>query len=240
LHILIADDDPLVRSAVRAMLVEQPDMRVDCEATNGVQAVELAIAQRPDIVLLDESIVGLDAVQVIERIRAAAPDVQVVIFSSVEDDDRGVAGLRSGATGFLLKEMSGDALLRALRGLARGEAALSRALMLRVVEQLHHDTVADVDPRPVWSRLTTGEWQVLHLLTTGSSVDEVADAISLPAAAVRERIEQILVKLEVPTLDEAVAAAERLLAGEPWPSAGAPLDEVTRRRLDRQSQQSRG
>jgi DNA-binding NarL/FixJ family response regulator len=234
LRILIADDDPVVRSAIRALLADQPDLRVDGEAADGVQAVELAVARRPDVVLLDEGIVGLDAVAVIERIRADAPEVNVVVFAAVEDQDRGVEGLRSGATGFLLKEMSSEALLRALRGLAHGEAALSRALMLRVVEQLHRTSEPDEDSRPVWSRLTSGEWQVLHLLSRGSSVSETADALSLPDEQVRERIAQVLRKLEVATLAEALSATEQLLAGEPWPSTGAALDEVTRRRLDRQ------
>ena len=235
LRVLIADDDPLVRSAVRSLFTDQPDLRVDGEAVDGMQAVDMAIARRPDVVLLDEGIVGLDAVTVIERIRDAAPEVHVVVFAAIEDADRGVAGLRSGATGFLLKEMSSDALLRALRGLAHGEAALSRSLTLRVVEQLHRDTAPEAeDPRPVWSRLSAGEWQVLSLLDKGASVAEVADTISIPTERVRERIEQILIKLEVSTLDEALAAAGQLLAGEPWPSQGVPLDEVTRRRLDRQ------
>jgi DNA-binding NarL/FixJ family response regulator len=234
LRILIADDDPVVRSAIRALLADQPDLRVDGEAGDGVEAVELAVARHPDVVLLDEGIVGLDAVTVIERIRAAAPEVNIVVFAAVEDVDRGVEGLRSGATGFLLKEMSSDALLRALRGLARGEAPLSRALMLRVVEQLHLTTEPETDPRPVWSRLTIGDWQLLHQLRRGSSVAETAAVLGLPNDVVRERIDEVLLKLEVTTLAEAVSAAEQLLAGEPWPSAGAPLDEVTRRRLDRQ------
>jgi DNA-binding NarL/FixJ family response regulator len=234
LRILIADDDPVVRSAIRALLADQPDLRVDGEAGDGVEAVELAVARRPDVVLLDEGIVGLDAVTVIERIRASAPEVNVVVFAAVEDPDRGVEGLRSGATGFLLKEMSSDALLRALRGLARGEAPLSRELMLRVVEQLHRTTEPETDPRPVWSRLTIGDWQLLHQLRRGSSVSETAAMLGLSDDLVRERIDEVLLKLEVTTLAEAVSAAEQLLAGEPWPSAGAALDEVTHRRLDRQ------
>jgi DNA-binding NarL/FixJ family response regulator len=235
LRILIADDDPLVRSALRSLLADQPDLRVDGEAVDGQQAVELAVERRPHVVVLDEGIVGLDAVTVIERIRRAAPEVQVVVFSAVEDVDRGVAGLRSGAMGYLLKEMSGEALLRALRGVAHGEAALSRALTLRVVEQLHRETRDEPEPRRAWNRLTAGEWQVLQLLTAGATVADVSDAIGVPPSDVRERIAQVLVKLEVPTLEDAVAAASRMLAEEPWPSAGGSLDEVTRRRMDRQN-----
>lgn len=242
LRILIADDDPLVRSALRTLLADESDLRVDGEASDGQEAIERAIAQRPDVVLLDEGIVGLDAVTVIERIHDAAPEVNVVVFSSVEDPDRGVAGLRSGATGFLLKEMSSDALVRALRGIGHGEAALSRSLMLHVVEHLHRSSQAEPaeeeDPRPVWSRLSVGEWQVLHLLSRGYSVADAADAIGLPTERVRERIEQILRKLDVATLDEAISAADQLLAGEPWPSAGAALDEVTRRRIGRHQRSS--
>jgi len=234
LRILIADDDPVVRSAIRALLADQPDLRVDGEADDGAEAVELALARRPHVVLLDEGIVGLDAVTVIERIRAAAPEVNVVVFAAGEDPDRGVEGLRSGATGFLLKEMSSDALLRALRGLARGEAPLSRALMLRVVEQLHRTSEPEEDPRPVWSRLTIDDWQLLHLLTRGFSLSETAATLGLGDDVVRERIDQVLRKLEVATLPEALSAVEQLLAGEPWPNSGDALDEVTRRRLGRQ------
>jgi hypothetical protein len=86
----------------------------------------------------------------------------------------------------------------------------------------------------VWSRLTIDDWQLLHLLTRGFSLSETAATLSLGDDVVRERIDQVLRKLEVATLPEALSAVEQLLAGEPWPSTGDALDEVTRRRLDRQ------
>jgi DNA-binding NarL/FixJ family response regulator len=232
LRILIADDDPLVRGALRAVLADQVGLRIDGEAADGVEAIELAIARRPDIVLLDEGICGLDAMTVIQRIRDAVRDVQVVVFSAAEDDDRGVAGLRSGASGFLLKEMSSDALVRALRGLAHGEAPLSRSLTLRLVEQLHRDTADVEDPRPLWSTLTTSEWEVLDLMNDGGSIDEVTRVLSLTPGQVNDDLDRILIKLGVKTAEEALSAARKLRAGEPWPSQGSPLDEVTRRRLD--------
>jgi DNA-binding NarL/FixJ family response regulator len=234
LRILIADDDPLVRSALRTVLTDQAGLSVDGEAADGVEAVDLAIRRRPDIVLLDEGICGLDAMAVIQRIREAVNDVQVVVFSAAEDEDRGVAGLRSGASGFLLKEMSSEALVRALRGLAHGEAPLSRSLTLRLVEQLHRDNAAAPveDPRPVWSALTASEWEVLELMTDGATAEQVGEAIAATPEQVREHLDRTLVKLGVGTPEEAFSAARTLRAGEPWPRAGSPLDEITRRRLD--------
>ncbi len=232
LRILIADDDPVVRSALRSLIASQPDLCVDEEAVDGPETVELAVRRRPDIVLLDEGIGGLDAMHVITRIRDRAAGVQVVVFSAAEDIERGVEGLRSGATGFLLKEMSSEALVRALRGLAHGEAALSRSLTLRLVEQLHHDT-EDSEERPIWTRLTIADWQILDLLGRGDPMAEVADTLGVPMDQLHVRVEQILRKLEVATLADALTAATRLRAGEAWPSEGATLDEVTRRRLER-------
>jgi DNA-binding NarL/FixJ family response regulator len=233
LRILIADDDPLVRSALRAVLADQVGLAIDGEAADGVEAVDLAIRRRPDVVLLDEGICGLDAMTVIQRIRDAVQDVQVVVFSAAEDDDRGVAGLRSGASGFLLKEMSSEALVRALRGLAHGEAPLSRSLTLRLVEQLHRvNANADTeDPRPVWSTLTTIEWELLDLLSERASTEQVSETLSIAPEQLQQQLDRVLVKLGVETYDEAVAAVRQLRAGEPWPTEGSALDEVTLRRL---------
>jgi DNA-binding NarL/FixJ family response regulator len=228
LRILIADDDPLVRSALCKLMGDQPDLRVDGEAADGVEAVKTAVARHPDIVLLDEGIVGLDAMTVIERIREGAPDVQVVVFSAAEDDDVGVAGVRSGAAGYLVKDMSGDALVRALRGLARGEAPVSRSLMLRLVQQLH----SDPEPRPAWNSLTTDEWAVLDLLVDGTPEPDVGPALDMRPEEVGAHLAHVLLKLGVSTRAGAIAAA-RALRARTAVEDEAELDEVTLRRRGR-------
>lgn len=235
LSVLVVDDDPLVRSALRTVASEHADIVIVGEAIDGDDAVAQALHMRPDIVLLDVAIPGMDSTTVTRLIQAGAPEVRVVVFSSAEDAELAVAGLRSGAAGFLAKDVSSGALVRALRGLAKGEAAVSRSLTSKLLEHLRRSAGPSSGMRPVWSTLTSREWQVLDLLCDGASTDEVATALGLSVETVRSHLKHILAKLGAHTREEAVDAARRLRAGETLPPAGPPatppVDEVARRRI---------
>ncbi|MCW3006166.1 MAG: response regulator transcription factor [Solirubrobacterales bacterium] len=238
LRILVADDDPLVRSALRAVAAENWDIHIEAEAVDGYEAVALAISHRPDIVLLDVAIPRLDSKTVTRRIQTAVPDVRVMVFSSAEDVELGVAGLRSGAAGFLPKDVSSVALVRALRGLSRGEAVVSRLMTAEIVEQLRRAPATSTGLRPVWSTLTSREWQVVDLLCEGAATAEIADRLCLSVETVRTHLKHALNKLGAHTRDEAIAKAQRLRSGEPpepvdepADSLDEPVDEVARRRI---------
>jgi NarL family two-component system response regulator LiaR len=231
LRVLVADDDPLVRSAVREALSSPGDIRIDGEASNGEQAVAIALRRRPDVVLLDVGIPRVDAITVTRRIHQQAPDVHVVVFSSSPDDELGLLGLRAGAVGFLLKDVTSEALARALRGIARGEAAVSRTLTRQVLDYLHLGTETGSGMRPVWSTLTSREWQVLDLLCEGRATEEIADRLVLSVETIRTHVKHVLAKLGAHSRAEAIAVAKRLRAGDTRASEGLALDELARRRL---------
>ncbi|HWV85489.1 MAG TPA: response regulator transcription factor [Capillimicrobium sp.] len=231
MRVLVADDDPLVRSAVRDALSERAGIRIDGEAVNGEEAVALALRRRPDVVLLDVGIPRVDAVTVTRRIRSSAPGVEVVVFSSSPDDEVGLLGLRAGAAGFLLKDVSSDALARALRGIQRGEAAVSRRLTRQVLESLRRAPDAGAGMRPVWSPLTSREWQVLDLLCEGASTEAIAERLVLAVETVRTHIKHVLAKLGAHSREEAIAVARQLRSGGGSTQPCDSVDEVGQRRV---------
>jgi NarL family two-component system response regulator LiaR len=232
-RVLVADDDPLVRSALRDLAAETSDIDIIAEAVDGLEAVAMALTDRPDIVLLDVAIPLLDSKTVTRRIQERAPEVRVMVFSSAEDDELGVAGLRSGASGFLPKGVSPKALVRALRGMSRGEAVVSRSLTAAILEQLRKTPADSSGMRPVWSTLTPREWQVLDLLCENATTAEMATRLELSVETVRTHLKHALTKLNARTRDEAIAKARRLRSGEPPDATEPPLDEVTQRRFER-------
>jgi DNA-binding NarL/FixJ family response regulator len=211
LRIIIADDDPLARRVVRDAL-QEAGVIVIAEAANGREAVELSLYYKPDIVLMDLVMPEVDGIQATRRILAREPDVEVVILTSSDDDEVGIVGLRAGASGFLNKRAGVDALPRALRGAAAGEALVSRRLTMRLVDTIRRTRADGAGIRPVRSRLTPREWEVLDLLCDGQSTDEIADALVLSSETVRSHIKNLLRKLGVRSRQAAVEEARRLRA----------------------------
>jgi DNA-binding NarL/FixJ family response regulator len=234
-RVLIADDDPLVRRALRQALEEDGAFTVEAEAEAGATAVELAVALVPDLVLLDVDMPDLDGITATLRIRRLAPDVRVVMLCTADDEELGMLGLRAGASGFLTKDVTDAALRRALVGVARGEAAVSRALTLTLVDRLRRAPERATGLRPVSSALTAREWQVLDLMAAGASTDGIADELVLSVETVRSHVKHILAKLGAHTRAEAVRAAARMrspdLAAADRPRDAAELDELAFRRM---------
>jgi DNA-binding NarL/FixJ family response regulator len=214
LRLLIVDDDPLVRSALRATLDGSDGIKVAGEAVDADAAIAVAVECQPDVVLLDGEIPGLDIVTITRRLRDAVPDVHVVVFSNGEDEALGIRGLRAGAVGFLVKDLTSDALARSLHGVLRGEAAVSRSLALKIVDYLRDLPDAGSGMRPVWSPLTSREWEVLDLICAGRSTEEVAKELALSTETVRTHVKRVLSKLGARSRAEAVEIAGQLRAVE--------------------------
>jgi NarL family two-component system response regulator LiaR len=212
LRVIVADDDPLARRVVRDAL-EAAGIVVIAEAANGREAIELSLYYKPDIVLMDLVMPDYDGIQATRRILAQEPDLDVVILTSSDDDDVGLVGLRAGASGFLNKRAGLDALPRALRSAAAGEAVVSRRLTMRLVDSMRRTRADGAGIRPVRSRLTPREWEVLDLLCAGRSTDEIAGTLVLSSETVRSHIKNLLRKLGVRSRGEAIAEARRLRAG---------------------------
>jgi len=183
---------------------------VIAEAHDGRQAVELVLHYRPDLVLMDVVMPELDGIAATRRIVKNLPDQVVVMLTSGDDDEVGLASLRAGAAGFLTKDVDVDVLPRTLISALSGEAAISRRMSMRLVEHLRRAPEGGSGLRPVRSALTPREWEVLDLLSEGRSTDQIADALVLASDTVRSHVKHILRKLDAHSREEAVAAAERM------------------------------
>jgi NarL family two-component system response regulator LiaR len=179
LRIIIADPDPLARRVIRDSLRLDGGFIVSAEAKHGVEAVELAVHYRPELVLMEIGMPGLDGIDACREITAKAPDVRVVMFSVPQDREIEVRALRAGAAGFLSKNANIEALVRALRSVAGGEAAVTRALTNHLVELLRSTAENGTGMRPVKSPLTTREWEVLDLICAGDSTREISGKLFL-------------------------------------------------------------
>ena len=210
---IIADDDPFARKMIKEAL-QRAGMIVIAEAHNGRQAVDLARHYQPDVVLMDVVMPELDGIAATRRIVKDNPQQLVVILTTTDDDEVGLLGLRAGAAGFLAKDVDIDVIPKALRGVLSGEAAISRRMTMRLVEQLRRAPEGASGLRPVKSPLTAREWEVIDLVADGHTTDQIAGVLVLSSETVRSHVKNILRKLDARSRDEAVAIAQRM-RGEP-------------------------
>jgi DNA-binding NarL/FixJ family response regulator len=171
---------------------------------------------RPDVVLMDVVMPELDGIAALREIIDQAPDQLVIILTGSKDADLGLIGLRAGAAGHLTKDLEIDSLPRVIAGALAGEAAISRQMTMRLVEHLRQIPEHAVGVRPVKSRLTSREWEVLDLLAERLTNDEIAQRLVLSTETVRTHLKNVFKKLEVKSREEAVEAAGRMrIFGDP-------------------------
>lgn len=211
---IVADDDPFARRVIRDAL-QAAGIIVVAEAQNGREAVELTLFYRPDVVLLDIVMPDLDGIAATRQIVKELPEQVVVLLTSAADDEMGLLGLRSGASGFLSKDVDVNVLPRALMGALEGEAVLSRQLSMRLVEHLRNAPEGSAGMRPVKSPLTPREWEVIDLLYAGNTTDQIAAMLVLSTETVRSHVKHILRKLGANSRAEAVATAQRMRGAAP-------------------------
>jgi DNA-binding NarL/FixJ family response regulator len=202
---VIADDDALARHTIKQVL-RQAGIDVVAEATSGTEALELVRQHDPDLVVMDIVMPGLDGIAATRHIVRDRPERVVVLLASAESDELAIGGLRAGAAGYLRKDVDLEALPRAVLGALNGEAAISRALARRLIEQLRRLPEPGHGLRPVDGPLTTREWQVLDLVGEGKTTDEIASHFVVSPDTVRTHIKRIMRKLGVNTRQDAVAA----------------------------------
>ena len=209
-RLIIADPDPLARRVIRDALSAADGMVVVAEAKDGTELAELATHYKPELVLTEIAMPSMDGIEACRRILAKAPNVRVVMFTVNQDRDVELRALRAGASGVLSKDTSIESLVRAVRGVISGEAAISRRLTMDLIEIIRRTSESGSGLRPVKSVLTSREWEVLDLICASASTREIAETLFLSEDTVYSHSKSILRKLGVHSRGEAVIAAERL------------------------------
>jgi DNA-binding NarL/FixJ family response regulator len=197
IRVLLADDQPLVRAGLRVLLESEEDITVENEACDGLEAVTLARRTRPDVVLMDIRMPGLDGVEATRRIAAVAElaDVKVIMLTTYESSDVVFEAVRAGASGFLLKETEPVHIIEAVRVVARGDALLSPSITRRLI--------AEFASRPEYRResadqlewVTKREREVMALVAAGLTNDEIAAQLVVTPATAKTHVSRAMRKL---------------------------------------------
>lgn len=207
IRVLVVDDHQLVRTGFRVILEIEEDIEVIGEASDGAQAVDLAASARPDVVLMDVEMPGVDGLEATRRIVAADAAASVLILTTFDRDDYLFAALEAGASGFLLKNGTPEALIDAVRVVARGDALLAPEITRRVIATFTKPGAATRTNGARLSELTPREYEVLVLLAGGATNAEIAAALLLGEATVKTHVSRVLAKLGVRDRTQAVVFA---------------------------------
>jgi DNA-binding NarL/FixJ family response regulator len=210
IRVLLVDDEPLLRMAFSMVLEAQNDMEAVGEAGDGTAAVRLTRELRPDVVLMDVRMPGMDGIEATERIVAQCPEAKVLILTTFDLDEYAFAGLRAGASGFLLKNALPQELLAAIRCVAAGDAVVAPRITRLLLENFAHrlpvqSTGTRQEDR--LARITAREREVLTQVGRGLSNAEIAETLHLAEATVKTHLSRILVKLELRDRVQAVVFA---------------------------------
>ncbi|MFG1609620.1 response regulator [Actinoplanes sp. NPDC049265] len=219
IRVLIADDQALVRSGFRMILQTRDDLEVVGEASDGEQAVRLATRTRPDVVLMDVRMPGVDGVAATARLTAGPQPPRVIILTTYDLEEPLYAALRAGASGFLLKDVRPADLVEAIRVVARGEALLAPTATRRLLDRFVATDVTPPASSGLLDQLTDREREVLTLLARGASNAEIADRLVVTEATVKTHVSAILRKLAVRDRVQAVVLAYDLGLVRPRPSS---------------------
>jgi DNA-binding NarL/FixJ family response regulator len=205
LRVVLADDHPVFRHGLRALLDEAPDIDVVGEAASGEAGAELVESLRPDLVLMDIKMPGLNGIDATRRIHSGSPDVRVLILTMFEDDNSVFAAMRAGARGYILKDADKEDLLRAVRSVGRGEAIFSPAIATRVLD--YFASGPSTVSRDAFPMLTERERDLLRLLARGLSNAQIATELGLSVKTVSNYVSSVLSKLQVADRAQAIVRA---------------------------------
>jgi DNA-binding NarL/FixJ family response regulator len=209
ISVLVADDQQLVRAGFKLILQTQPDIDVVGEATDGAEAMGAAEKLRPDVVLMDIRMPGIDGIEATRRIVSAERDhlVRVLILTTFDLDEYVYRALRAGASGFLLKDAPPEQLVAAIRMVANGDALLSPGITRRLIEVFTTTQRALLEPPIAISQLSPREADVFRLLARGRSNLEIATELIVAETTVKTHVARILTKLDLRDRVQAVVLA---------------------------------
>ncbi len=202
IRVLVADDHFVVRQGLATLLVPRNGMQVVGEAANGREAVDLAQALQPDVILMDLIMPEMDGAEAIARIKTQNPAARVLVLTSFGEKEKVAAAIRAGALGYLLKDSSPDDLFDAIRSVHRGHLFLPQELATELLQPQA--------PEPTVNHFTARELDVLRLLVQGKSNPEIGQALFISSTTVRSHVTSILTKLNVANRTQAAVVAQEL------------------------------
>ena len=214
IRVLLADDQQLLRAGFRMLFETQPDLELVGEAGDGAEALRVVARTRPDVVLMDVRMPGMDGIEATARIAAQYPETRVLVLTTFDLDEYAFAALRAGASGFVLKNVESDGLFAAIRTVAAGDAVVAPRITRRLLETFAHQLPKSGDAGqagrgedPRLAQLTPRERDVLIELARGRSNAEIAESLVLSEATVKTHVSRILPKLGLRDRVQAVVFA---------------------------------
>ena len=205
IKILIVDDHEVVRLGLRAMLGNFPTFNVVAEASNAKEAIQQAAVHKPDLVLMDIRLPGTSGIEACEKIIEKHPDTKVIMLTSYAEDEMLFSAIKAGASGYVLKQINADDLIKSLNSVAKGEASLDPAVTQRVFQEVKR--AVREEEASAFSALSQQEKMVLKLVSEGKINREIAQKLFLGEGTVRNYVSSILSKLSVSNRAEAAAYA---------------------------------
>jgi DNA-binding NarL/FixJ family response regulator len=205
LRVLIADDHPLFRHGIQALLNATSDIEVVGEAKTGEEVIALAATLQPDVILMDIQMPGVNGIEATRRILQTSPHIRILMVTMFEDDASVFTAMRAGARGYALKDTEKAEMLRAIRAVGGGEAIFSPAIATRLLE--FFAAPRPVLPPQVFPELTEREREILNLIALGHSNNEIASRLVLSPHTVRNYVSNVFSKLQVADRAHAIVRA---------------------------------
>ncbi len=208
ISILVVDDHPIVRQGIRSLLSNYPEFKIVGEADNGESALLGLREMSPDIILLDIRMPGESGLDILSQIRRVQADAKVLVLTSFDDEEYVMDALKAGARGFILKGVSDEILVNAIRAAHRGERVLSPQVTEQVVQRLITDAPNPVDDGDELD-FDNDEQQILRMLVAGDSNSQISSQLYISPTTVKRKLRKIFAKLNVQSRAQAAAEAVR-------------------------------